>query len=340
VIRVLDGHNDVLLHVEAGRALDVRSDIGHIDVPRAREAGFAGGFFAVFVEGAMPGDASVREQGDGWVFPDIPGVDPRRAKREGTRLVQRLLDLERDGVLAIARDLSVLEAAVAGGPIAAIMHLEGAEPVGARLGGLEAFVELGVRSIGIVWSRPNAFGEGVPFRYPSSADLGDGLTPAGRRLVRRCNELGVLLDLAHLNVRGFFDVARLSDAPLVVTHTAAHAVCPMSRCVTDEQLDAVAASGGVVGVAFDVTMLVGYLEPAAPLESILDHVDHMVERMGIDHVAFGSDFDGATVPDSVGDVGAYPRLLDGLRARGYDDEALAKIAHANWLRVLRETWKD
>src|SRR5581483_9787496 len=103
---------------------------------------FAGGFFAVFVEGSMPGDASVREHDDGWVFPDIPAIEPRRAKREGTRLARRLLELERDGVLAIARDVSVLEAAVAGGPIAAIMHLEGAEPVGARLGGLKPFVEL------------------------------------------------------------------------------------------------------------------------------------------------------------------------------------------------------
>jgi membrane dipeptidase len=340
VIPVLDGHNDVLLQVEEGRRFDVRSDEGHIDVSRAREAGFAGGFFSVFVEGPMPGDESVREQADGWVFPDVPAIDPRRARCEGARLARRLLELEVEGALAVARDASVVERAVAGGPIAAVMHLEGAEPVGARLGGLEPFVDLGVRSIGIVWSRPNAFGEGVPFRFPASPDIGDGLTAAGRRLVKRCNELGVLVDLAHLNLRGFFDAAHVSDAPLVVTHTAAHAVCPMTRCVTDEQLDAVTASGGVVGVAFDVTMLVGSLAPDTPLDPIYEHVEHMVDRMGIDHVAFGSDFDGATVPDAVGDVRVYPKLLDGLRRRGYDDDALAKIAHGNWLRVLRDTWQD
>ncbi len=339
MIPVLDGHNDVLLKIDAGRRFDERGEDGHIDLPRAREAGFAGGFFAVFVEDEMPGDDDMRAQ-TVWVYPPIRAIDPAHARREASRLVEELVGLEQGGAIAIARTTRVLADAVAGGPLAAIVHLEGAEPVGERLEALDSFVERGVRSLGIVWSRPNAFAEGVPFRFPGFPDVGDGLTPAGRELVRRCNELGILVDLAHLNLRGFFDVARITDAPLVVTHTAAHAVCPMTRCVTDEQLGAVAASGGVVGVAFDVTMLVGRLALDTPLEAVVAHIEHMVDRMGIDHVAFGSDFDGATVPESVGDVSVYPRLLEELRGRGYDDEALAKIAHGNWLRVLRATWKE
>lgn len=339
MIPVLDGHNDVLLKIDAGRRFDERGEDGHIDLPRAREAGFAGGFFAVFVADEMPGDDDMRAQ-TVWVYPPIRAIDPAHARREALRLVEELVGLEQDGAIAIARTTRVLADAVAGGPLAAIVHLEGAEPVGERLEALDSFIERGVRSLGIVWSRPNAFAEGVPFRFPGFPDVGDGLTPAGRELVRRCNELGILVDLAHLNLRGFFDVARITDAPLVVTHTAAHAVCPMTRCVTDEQLDAVAASGGVVGVAFDVTMLVGRLALDTPLEAVVAHIEHMVDRMGIDHVAFGSDFDGATVPESVGDVSVYPRLLEELRGRGYDDEALAKIAHGNWLRVLRATWKE
>ena len=112
---------------------------------------------------------------------------------------------------------------------------------------------------------------------------------------------------------------------------------PSSRNLTDEQLDAIAASGGIVGVNFAITLPArGRLRRRdTPLTEIVRHVDYLVERMGIDHVAFGSDFDGAVVPDELGGVAGLPKLVDALRADGgYDDEAIAKLTHRNWLRVL------
>src|SRR5207248_9209753 len=176
--------------------------------------------------------------------------------------------------------------------------------------------------------------------FPGSPDTGAGLSPAGTELVRACNRLGILVDLSHLNEAGFWDVQRLSGAPLVATHSNAHALCPASRNLTDRQLDAVRESGGVVGVNFAVTFLRedGRNDPGTPITEIVRHVDYLSERMGIDHVAFGSDFDGATIPDELGGAAGLPMLVAALRDAGYDDDAVSKITHANWLRVLRDTW--
>jgi membrane dipeptidase len=182
----------------------------------------------------------------------------------------------------------------------------------------------------------------VPFRFPSSPDTGAGLTDAGRELVRACNRLGILVDLSHLNEAGFWDVHRISDAPLVATHSNAHALSPASRNLTDTQLDAIRDSGGVVGVNFAVTFLRedGRAEPATSIAEIVRHIDYLVERMGIDHVAFGSDFDGALIPEELGGVAGLPKLVEALRDAGYDDGAIAKLTHENWLRVLGATWHD
>ena len=134
---------------------------------------------------------------------------------------------------------------------------------------------------------------------------------------------------------------RLSDAPLVATHSNAHALCAASRNLADEQLDAIAASGGIVGVNFAITFLRedGLERRDTPISEIVRHVDYLVDRMGVDHVAFGSDFDGAVVPDELGGAAGLPKLVDALRASGHDDEAVAKITHRNWLRVLGATWR-
>ena len=321
---------------------------GHLDLPRARQGGFAGGFFAIFVppDPALPQPPN---QGlilteDGYEVPLPPAIDPAYAQRETIAMMAELFRLETrsGGRLKVVRTVDELTASVEAGVLAVILHVEGAEAIDPGLDALEVYYRAGLRSLGPVWSRPNAFGRGVPFRYPGSPDDGPGLTDAGRALVRACNALGVMLDLSHLNAPGFWDVAAISDAPLVVTHTAAHAICPIPRNLTDAQIDAVGRSGGVVGIVFDVSMLRedGGLDLDVPLDVIVRHVDYVADRIGIEHVAFGSDFDGTDVPRSLGDVTGYPRLIDRLRERGYDDAALRQLASENWLRVLRRTWKD
>ena len=200
--------------------------------------------------------------------------------------------------------------------------------------------EAGLRSIGPVWSRPNIFAYGIPFRFPSTPEIGPGLTDAGRDLIRACNELRIMVDLSHMNDAGFWDIAALSDAPLVASHSNAHAICPHSRNLTDRQLDAIRDSGGLAGINFGVAFLhpEGKRDAALPLSGLVHHIDHIVNRIGIDHVALGSDFDGTTIPDAIGDAAGLPRLVEALRAGGYEGEALEKICWKNWLRVLETTW--
>ena len=205
---------------------------------------------------------------------------------------------------------------------------------------LDAFYAMGLRSVGAVWSRPNDFGEGVPYLFPHSPDTGPGLSDAGKALVRACNQLGILVDVSHLNEKGFWDIAQLSTAPLVATHSNAHALTPTTRNLIDRQLDAVRDSGGIVGVNFAV----GFLredgtDQDTSMDRIIAHFRYLTDRMGIEHVGFGADLDGARIPSVVGDVAGLPRVVSALRDAGFDDAALEKVTHGYWLRVLRTSWR-
>jgi membrane dipeptidase len=339
-VPVFDGHNDVVLRIEEGRSFVDESSEGHLDLPRARRGGFAGGLFAVFVAGPTPEDPPGEPTGP-YALPLPPPLHPDHARERADHLTELLFALDADDAIRIVKTAGQAEACLADGTIAAVLHFEGAEPI-RDLRELKRDYERGLRSLGLVWSRANRYAEGVPFRFPASPDTGPGLTAAGRELVRACNRLGILVDLSHLNLRGFFHVASLSEAPLVASHSNAHALCPSTRNLTDEQLDTIAASGGLVGVNFAVGFLRedGQLERDTPLETVVTHIDYLADRMGIDHVALGSDFDGAAPPNELADVSHLPALFAALRERGYDDEALARISHRNWLRVLHETWHD
>jgi len=320
---IIDGHNDLVLHRWRGEPSP------HMDLDAARDAGFAGGFFALYVPSPHIGDPPA-------VPYAVPLADPIPYE-EAARVADELFDVLCG--LPVARATGVRD--FRPGRVTAIVHMEGAEAIASDLSNLETWYERGLRSLGPVWSRANAFAEGVPFRFPSSPDTGDGLTAAGRSLVQACNRLGILVDLSHLNWAGFWDVARLSEAPLVATHSNAHALCESSRNLTDDQLDAIRDSDGVVGVNFAVTFLRadGTESPDTTTAEIVRHVDYLVERMGVDHVAFGSDFDGCVVPHDLGGAGDLPMLVDELRAAGYDEADVAKITHENWLRVLDATWR-
>lgn len=320
---IIDGHNDLVLRRWRGEPSL------HLDLEAALAAGFSGGFFALYVPSPK--------------FPDptetpyaLPLPDPI-PHDEAARIAEELFAVLCE--LPVTRATSTAD--FENGRITAIVHMEGAEPIAPDLSNLEDWYDRGLRSIGLTWSRPNLFAEGVPFRFPSSSDTGGGLTDAGRELVRACNRLGILVDLSHLNWAGFWDVAEISNAPLVATHSNAHALCASSRNLNDEQLDAIVASGGIVGVNFAITFLRedGLERRDTSITEIVRHVDYLAEHMGIDHVALGSDFDGAAVPDELGGAAGLPKLIDALRASGHDDDAVAKITHRNWLRVLDVTWR-
>lgn len=342
---IFDGHNDTLLDLYEkaadGRTFWDRNPTGHIDYPRAVEGGLGGGFFAIFIPNErMPGEKKKKFNPAKLPSP----LKHKYALREATAMAAILFHLEQEsaGKLQIVRTAKQLAACLKNGVMAAILHFEGAEAIDTHFDSLHIFYAAGLRSLGPVWSRPTKYGTGVPFAFPNSPDIGPGLTDAGKALVRECNSLGVMLDLSHLNEKGFWDVAALTTAPLVATHSNAHALCPSPRNLTDKQLDAIKESGGMVGVNFHTSFLCcdGRKDPTnTSYTEIVRHMVYLVERMGIDHVGFGSDFDGAAIPADLGDVTGLPKILAALRDHGFNDAELKKLTHQNWVRVLRATWK-
>jgi membrane dipeptidase len=353
LLPIFDGHNDVLLALyegERGEGVTFfdRSEKGHLDLPRARAGGFGGGFFAVYIP-AEPSDAKPEPtdlpltSSGLFEMPLPPPLGLAYAQRTALAMAALLFRTEAasDGQIKVVRTADEMAACLRDGVLATILHFEGAEAIDPELNALEVFYQAGLRSLGLVWSRPTAFGHGVPFAFPRTPDTGPGLTDAGKQLVRACNRLGIMIDLSHLNEQGFWDVARLSDAPLVATHSNAHALCASSRNLTDKQLDAIKESDGMVGLNFAVEFLRedGANNVDTPIDVMVRQIDYLAERVGIDRVGFGSDFDGAKIPRQLGDVAGMPKLIAALRAHGFDDPALRKIAHENWLRVLRKTWR-
>ena len=337
---VFDGHNDALTSADHAALATGRAG-GHLDLPRMRAGGVRGAMFAVFTE--SPGEFRTPVPRDDGVleFARSAAVGHVHAAADAAAVIGRLHALERAGEVRIARTIADLDAAGRGeGPPAAVLHLEGAEAIDPGLEALEGLYAQGVRSLGLVWSRPNAFAHGVPFIFPSSPDTGPGLTAAGRALVRACAVRGVMVDLSHLNEKGFWDVARVEAGPLVASHSGVHALCPASRNLTDRQLDAIGASDGLVGIVFATTFLRPDFgdDPQTPIELIVAHARHVAERIGVAHVALGSDFDGATIPATLGDVAGIPRLLDALAAGGFSSAEIDQIAWANWRRVLDRWW--
>jgi membrane dipeptidase len=357
-IPIFDGHNDTLLSLYAAeegkqRSFYTQSEHGHIDFPRAQAGNLAGGLFAIFTRspaapaasangGQFPGAAL--DADGGYALPLGAPVQQSQALAETLGMAALLLRLEREGQgqVKIVRTASELATALDAGVFAMVFHIEGAEAIDPDLDALEVLYVAGLRSLGLTWSRNNVFAHGVPFKFPQSPDIGPGLTDAGKELVRACNELGILIDLSHLNEQGFWDVAGLTTAPLVASHSNVYALSQSARNLTDRQLDAIQESNGIVGLNFHCGFLRadGRADPDTPLEALVRHLDYMVERMGIDHVGLGSDFDGAVMPAPLRDAAGLPRLMDALREAGYGEDDLRKIAYRNWVRVLTDTWRS
>lgn len=365
MIPVFDGHNDTLLSlISTGRDFYAGSDIGHLDAPRANKGGLVGGFFACFVPTPggewTPNLESVLGSGLKGIQLANEYGSPSLAYAQlfANAMIARLLNLEAGGgnllkdldnedglswsddplsIITFAEDL---EDNVEAGIMSAILHFEGAEMIDENFYALEMYHNAGLRSMGPVWSRSNIFAHGVPFGHNQSPDTGPGLTDLGKELIRACNLLGIMLDVSHLNEKGFWDLAKITTAPIVATHSNAWAICPSTRNLTDKQLDAIRDSDGMVGVNYNVP----FTHPDAsrdanmPLSYLANHVDYLVEKLGIDRVGFGSDYDGALMPTDLSDVSKQQNLIDELRTRGYDDESLMKLGYRNWVRVLEATW--
>jgi membrane dipeptidase len=346
MIPTFDGHNDTLLVLleHPDRDFGQRLEEGHIDVVRAREGGLAGGIFAMFTpaRAVAPAAAGVASGASApTTAPPVPPapqgpVEGGHALHTTLRMFALLRRLEAAGHLRVCLGADDVEAAMTAGVLAAVPHIEGAEAV-VDLEVLEALHALGLRSLGPVWSRPNAYATGVPFAFPGTPDVGTGLTAAGRELVAACDRLRIVLDVSHLNEAGFWELLSRSQRPVVASHSNVHALSASPRNLTDAQLDALAERDGLVGLNFACGFLRedGRHDADTPLEAMVRHLDRLVERMGEARVGLGSDFDGATMPRAIGDASGLPRLFAALRAHGWDDELLARVGHRNWIALLR-----
>jgi membrane dipeptidase len=350
-VPIFDGHNDVLFRLfrrggtDAPQAFLEGEGKGQLDFPMACQGGFAGGLFAMFApstNGAIApnGEAPSQNVSNGTALP--PALELMPAQGAVFAMVSLLLRIEREsqGRVRICRSADDIQEAMEDGLLAPVMHIEGAEAIDPNFAVLDVLYEAGLRSLGPVWSRSNAFGHGVPFLCPSSPDTGPGLTDLGKELIGACNRLGILIDLSHLNERGFWDVAAISNAPLVATHSNAHALSPHSRNLTDKQLTVIGETGGMVGVNFATSYLRpdGRQDADTPVDLVIEHLEHILKHVGEDGVGFGSDFDGAKVPAGIGNAAGLQNLVQILRTRGYGEPLIEKLCHRNWLRVLGQTW--
>ncbi len=311
---VFDGHCDTLGEAVAGssrrRDLLTRSEKGHLDLPRMRAGGINAQIFACFPGAdrlnACPTSAALQRLE---VFYDLL----RRAPDQLT-LIETAEDL-----VALTPD----------GPIGGILSLEGVEALAGDLSLLHTFHRLGVRNIGLTWNPRNAAADGVD----AGADF--GLTPFGRDLVAACNELGIMVDVSHLNAAGVEDVLAISRKPIIASHSNAKALWDHRRNLSDDQIRGIAEKGGVIGATF----VSHFLNPnfrEASLDDLLDHIDHLVQVAGVDHVGIGSDFDGCLPPPELDSGEKYPAVTQGLLRRGYAPADIRKILGENFRRVFLE----
>ena len=307
---VVDGHCDTLGDVlEGKRTLAERSVLGHVDLPRLRAGGVTAQIFACFTP--------IHEYHRGATPYALRMID----------VLHQTIDAHPDDLLLATR-ADDIRRAKAEGKVAGILGLEGAEPLGNNLAVLRSFYRLGVRVLGLTWNFRNEVADGV-MEGPRAL----GLSPFGIRVVEECNRLGVLIDVSHLAPAGLEDVLRVSQRPVIASHSNARALCDHERNLSDAQIEAIARGGGLIGVTFVDAFL---RRPAAEatVNHVLDHIDHLLRVAGPEHVMIGSDFDGADMPRGLEDATYYPSLTAGMAARGHSEDVIRGVLGLNFLRVF------
>lgn len=338
---VIDSHNDsIVSHIRrgnlsiTGRSAPALADLGGtvqylrgpleaeagmwhglLSLPQMRAGGIDAAFFAVDVTRAWKNHLAYALDALGFFDADIATY----ASDE----------------LVVAGSAADIEAARAAGKLAAVLVIENSEALEGSLNVLRMLYRVGVRSLVLTHNLNSWAAAGN-----AESRSGGGLTRFGVNLVRAMNELGMLVDVSHVAPRGFWDTLEVSARPVIASHSCCSALCPHPRNLTDEQLRALAQSGGVVGLTFVPSFLHSdwhgkQCADLADLERLLDHVDHAVEVAGIDHVGIGSDFDGGGLVLS--SAAEFPRITAGLIERGYPESAVRRILGENHLRLLRET---
>ena len=319
---VVDAHIDTLLDIVVPPARPVklptprdfgeRSTKGHVDLPRLLEGGIDLQVFAVYIQ---------------------PEYKIERALHRTVQLIDwfyKELDAHRDKMMLFTKVNDVHEAEKQG-KVAAMLSIEGGEAVEADLGILRMLHRLGVRAITLTWNERNQIADGA-----AEGRTKGGLTNFGVELVKEMNRIGMIIDVSHISDAGFFDVIDTTKSPIIASHSNCRALCNHRRNLTDDMIRLLADKGGVMGMNF-APAFVDEKKDCATLERVLDHVDHVVEVAGVDHVGLGSDFDGIeSTPRGLDDVTKMPHFTEGLVKRGYKEDEVLKILGGNFLEIFRK----
>lgn len=307
---LIDGHIDVIYSLKLKpRIFAQRSEIGHVDFPRMQEGGVSAAFFAVF-----PASSS---------FAIADGVDS----------FFKLVETKDNNLLQIKK-VEDFTLANKEGKVGAILHFEGAGGLDSEFITLRNYYRLGLRSMGLAWSNYNRFATGVGVKEER------GLTAEGKELVQEMEYLGIVVDVSHLNEKSFWDVIDVASRPVIASHSNAYTVCPHIRNLKDAQIKALADTGGTIGINFAVSFLAENKKPEdITFEDIYSHIEHIIDVASINHISFGSDFDGTSVPLILKDISYYPKLLEFLENKGFSKQEIEKITYKNFLRVFKQVWK-
>lgn len=304
----IDTHCDTLLRlVDGARHLDHIPE-GHLDLPRLAAGGVDIQFFAVYVE---------------------PEFKPYQAWRRTLHLIDTFwreteLFPDRIQVILTAEDLTAFPRP---GRLGAVLAVEGAEAV-EDLAVLRVLFRLGVRCLSLTWNQRNLLAEGA-----GEAKANGGLTRRGEEVVGEMNRLGMLVDVSHLAERSFWDVLEASSQPVIASHSNCRALCDTPRNLSDEQLKALAAAGGVVGITLAPSLLgTGQVG----LDAVVAHISHAVRVAGLEHVGLGSDYDGiSSTPAGLEGADSRSKIRRVLLERGYPPGEVEKIMGGNFLRVMQ-----
>ncbi len=325
----IDGHCDTLLGIQRGKLdfgngytpptdpCELKNSISHIDLPRMKAGGTTTQVFACFVEKPyLPADA--------------------------TNQALRLFDcffqaVEENDDFVMVKNAAEIRAAKKAGKVSGMLSIEGAESLEGELAILRNFYLLGLRQVGLTWNWRNQAADGL-----GEARTGGGLTEFGVQLVKEANRLGVILDIAHLAPAGVADIFSLSEHPIVDSHCGARGLTDHVRNLDDAQLDALAKNGGVACVTFVPPFINAEIKSftdrdKGSIQDVLNHIDYIAKRIGVDHVGIGSDFDGfESYLKGLEDVSKMPALTQGLLDLGYKADEVAKIMGGNYLRVIEQ----
>ena len=245
-------------------------------------------------------------------------------------------EMEKDGFTLVKSKNDIKKLEVTKNRIGMILSLEGTVALERNLQLLPIFYELGIRNIGLSWSRKNLFCEGTSLTHNIGA--GEGLSVHGVELLEQMESLGMIVDISHLNQKGFTDVVKNTTKPFIASHSNAYSLCNNSRNLTDDQLMDIASAEGVVGINFYPRFLSQNDPESVSIKDVIQHIKYITDLIGINHVGLGSDFDGLgdSLPHGLKDVSHYPNIIFELLKRGYSEADIKKVCGENLLRVWSE----